>query len=177
VVHPRLIDRLDFYPGSYDASFGRYAGGVVDSETRPARPDGHHGEVQLSLFDASALLEFKLPKDVHLEVAGSYGYPGPIIHALDDRVYVSYWDYQLRLDWKGLTVEALGSFDDLNIKRPVTRRAVTRLEDNDFRLTFHRVQIRERERFGRVELEAALVGGIDQLNYFGGAGVEKLSIG
>jgi hypothetical protein len=178
VVHPRLIERLDFFPGSYDVSFGRYAGGVVDSETRPARPDGQHGEIQLSLFDASALLEFKLPKDVHVEVAGSYGYPGPIIHALDDRVFVSYWDYQLRLDWKGLTVEALGSYDDLNIRQPVTdKNGIVRLQDNDFLLTFHRLQIRERQRFGRAELEAALVGGIDQLNYFGGAGVEKLSLG
>jgi hypothetical protein len=38
VVHPRLIDRLDFYPGTYDVSFGRYAGGIVDSETRPPGP-------------------------------------------------------------------------------------------------------------------------------------------
>jgi hypothetical protein len=176
VVHPRLIDRLDFFPGTYDVSFGRYAGGIIDSETRPARPDGHHGEVQLSLFAASALLEFKLPKDVHVEAAGSYGYLDPIIHAIDDRVHVSYWDYQFRLDWKGLTVEALGSYDNLSIARPVTRRGIMVREDDDFRLTFHRVQIRDRERFGRVEVEGALVGGIDQLAYFGGAGVEKLSL-
>ncbi len=178
VVHPRLIDKLDFFPGAYDVSFGRYAGGIIDAETRPARSDGQHGEVQLSLFDVSALLEFKLPHGVKLEIGGSYGFPGPIVHAVDNRINVSYWDYQLRLDWKGITVEALGSFDLLSIAltgtdangRPVTN-------NDDFRETFHRLQIRDRERWGRVELEAAVVGGIDQLAYFGGAGVQKLSVG
>ena len=58
VVHPRLIDRLDFYPGVYDVSFGHYAGGVIDSETRPARGDGRaHGEVELRIYDVSTLGE------------------------------------------------------------------------------------------------------------------------
>src|SRR5262249_26312800 len=37
VVNGRLIDRVDFYPGSYDASFGHYAGGILDAETKAAR--------------------------------------------------------------------------------------------------------------------------------------------
>src|SRR5439155_7279655 len=45
VVHPRLLDRLDFYPGAYDATFGRIAGGVIDSETRPSREAGVHGDL------------------------------------------------------------------------------------------------------------------------------------
>jgi hypothetical protein len=53
---------------------------------------------------------------------------------------------------------------------------ITVQQPDDFRLTFYRVQIRDRERVGRVEIESALVGGIDQLLYFGGAGVEKLSL-
>jgi hypothetical protein len=176
VVHPVLVDRLDFYPGAYDVSFGRYAGGIIDAETRAARSDGQHGELELRLYDVSTLIEAKLPKAVHLEVGGHYGYPGIIIHAIDDRVQVSYWDYQLRLDWKGLTVEALGSFDDLTIARPVEVMGVTRREYDEFRLTFHRLQIRDRQRFGRVEMEAALVGGIDQMESFGGTGVQKLSL-
>ena len=115
VVHARLVEQMDFYPGAYDASFGRYAGGIIDAKTRAARSDGYHGELELRLFDLSALVELALPKDVRITVSGHYGYPGPIIHAIDNRVDVGYWDYQLRLDWKGLTVQALGSYDSVSI--------------------------------------------------------------
>jgi hypothetical protein len=177
VVHAQLVDRLDFYPGVYDVSFGRYAGGIIDSETRPARPDGQHGEVELRLYDVSTLIEAKLPKGVRLEVGGHYGWPGFLVHAVDDRVDVNYWDYQLRLDWRGLTVEALGSFDSLTIARDQTNMGITRRVPDEFRLTFHRLQIRERDTLGRTELEAALVGGIDEAASFGGMGVRKLSLG
>jgi hypothetical protein len=176
VVHAGLVDRLDFYPGVYDVSFGRYAGGIIDSETRPARADGHHGEVELRLYDASALVELKLPHDVHLEFSGHYGYPSYLIKAFDNRAGLQYWDFQLRLDWKGLTVEALGSFDDLTFALSQrTDGVVTRVDDR-FRLAFYRLQVRDRQRFGRVDLEAGLVGGIDELASFGGLGVRKLSL-
>jgi hypothetical protein len=176
VVHAGLVDRLDFYPGVYDVSFGRYAGGVIDSETHPARSDGHHGEVELRLYDASALAELKLPHDVHLEISGHYGYPSYLIKAFDDRAGLQYWDFQLRLDWKGLTVEALGSFDDLTFALNQITDGVSKRVDDRFRLAFYRLQVRDRERLGRVDLEMALVGGVDELASFGGLGVRKLSL-
>jgi hypothetical protein len=38
VIHPLLIDRLDFYPGSYPVQFGRSVGGLVSAST--AAPPG-----------------------------------------------------------------------------------------------------------------------------------------
>ncbi len=176
VVNSQLIDKLDFYPGAYDVSFGHYAGAIVDSETRSARPQPH-GEAELRIYDASVMVEDTLHKDIKIEAAGHYGYPGYIIRAFDSGVNASYWDYQLRIDWRGLTVEALGSYDLLTIDQPQTNNGVTTEVPDAFRLAFHRLQIRDRQRFGRVELEAALVGGIDQMVYFGGSGVQKLSLG
>src|SRR5262249_50015460 len=144
VVHGRLIDRLDFYPGVYDVSFGRYAGGVVDAETRPARSDGQHGEVELRLYDLSALGEAKLPGGVALEVGGHSGYRGPLIGLFERGVDVQYWDYQARLDWKGLTAEALGAFDAIVIPRDEFRRGILRRVPDQFRLSFHRLQLRAR---------------------------------
>src|SRR5581483_7408151 len=66
VVHARLVESLDFYPGSYDATFGHYAGGIIDAQTRAARPDGYHGEVEVRLYDISAVAELGMPKDVRL---------------------------------------------------------------------------------------------------------------
>ncbi len=179
VVHSRFVDRLDFYPGSYDVTLGRFAGGVVDAETRgaqgPAARDAH-GEVELKLYDLSAAAEFKLKSDVRVTLSGHYGYPGPILHAIDNRVNLSYWDYQVRLDWHGLTVEALGSYDDLTLTRQEIKKAKTIEVPDDFILTFHRLQVRQRGQNGRLSYEAAVGGGIDQMQVFGGSGVRKLAL-
>src|SRR5205823_3040096 len=104
-----------------------------------------------------------------IEVAGHYGYPGFLVHAFDDRVNLTYWDYQLRLDWKGLTVEAIGSFDEITLGRDVTMMGVTKRVNDPFRLDFYRVQVRDREKFGRADFEVGLVGGVDELASFSGA--------
>lgn len=179
VIHARLVDRLDFYPGAYDVSFGRYAGGIIDSETRPARTDAPaHGEVELRLYDVSAMVEVKLPKGVRIEAAGHYGYPSFVINLLEPRVSLTYWDYQLRMDWRGLTVEALGSYDSLSIAQDAFTGTggLLRRGADQFRLMFHRIQIRDREKIGRLELESALVPGWDEMASFGGNGVRKMAI-
>ncbi len=172
VVHPRVVDQLEFYSGGYDASFGRIASGVVNATTRPGRSDApFHGDVELKLYDASALFEVKIPHGVTLLAAGRYGYPGLLIGAFAPGVSVNYWDYQLRLDWHGLTVQALGSYDSLRIEAdPATRGGFAA----QLLIEFHRLQIRERIRRGRVEVEAALVGGLDRMSVFSGQGVQKL---
>jgi hypothetical protein len=177
VVHGRLIDRLDFYPGTYDVTFGRYAGGVIDSETRAARDDGYHGDLELRLYDVSILAEAKLPKGVKVEFSGHYGYPTFIIHLVDDRIDLQYGDYQLRVDWRGFTFEALGSVDSLHIASDQFGAGALSQLPGMLRLEFHRVQVRDRERVGRAELEAAIIGGFDDNVIFDGTGVRKLSLG
>jgi hypothetical protein len=172
VIHGALIDYIDFYPGGYDASFGRFAGGIIDAGTRGAHP-GYHGQLQLRLFDASGLAEASLPGGVSVVASGRYGYPGPIINAIDNRIHLQYWDYQARVAWRGLSLQALGSYDYLKFELPGlgTTRA-----PNEFRQTFHRLHLRYRERFGRIELDSGIVGGLDEMNAFGGFGVRQLSL-
>jgi hypothetical protein len=174
VVNGRLVDRLDFFPGSYDASFGHYAGGIIDSETRPARRDGQHGEVQLRLYDLTGAVELALPRGVGITFSGSYGWPGAFVKLFSKSTDVQYGDYQLRLDWKGLTVQVLGSYDSITIQR---RNLDGSTSSDEFRLTFHRLQLRYRGRKGRLTYETALIGGYDQMISFGGSGVEKLGLG
>jgi hypothetical protein len=176
VIHPAMVDRVDFYPGAYDVSFGRYAGGIIDAETRPAAPVGQHLQAELRLYDVSLLGEFNLPKGVRVEVGGHYGYPSFLIDALAPGVAVQYGDYQLRIDWKGLTVEALGSYDSLSIQDTMG------IGNFETRLEFHRLQIRDREHVKNWEIESALVGGIDNMLVSGTTnssptGVQKLSLG
>jgi hypothetical protein len=177
----RVPQLFDFYPGVYDVSFGHYAGGVIDSETRPARTDARaHGEVELRLYDVSTYGEGKLPGGVQLELAGHYGNPSYLIHAFDSRADVSYWDFQLRGDWKTLTLEALGSYDYLSVETDPGRPATTMkpavpptITSN--RLEFYRVQLRDRHKIGRVDTEAALVAGYDAFQAFGPT-VTKVSL-
>jgi hypothetical protein len=171
VVHPRILERLDFYPGTYDATFGRTASGVADAATRPGRSDApFHAELELKLYDVSALLETRIPGGITVLAAGRYGYPGPLLNAVQPGIDLSYWDYQLRVDWRGLTLEALGSYDDLSIKLGSGNI------NGSFLVEFHRLQLREQYHKGRLELEAGLVGGIDRMAIFSGQGVQKLSL-
>jgi hypothetical protein len=172
VVQPRLVEHIDFYPGSYDATFGRFAGGIIDAETRPARRDGQHAEVQLRPWEAAATVELALPRNVGITLSGAYGWPGAFIGLLQHGTDVNYGDYQLRLDWRGLTVQALGAYDSIVLPEPDRRPPSA-----EFLLTFHRVQLRLRNRRGRVAYEAALVGGYDRLHALDGNAVEKLAIG
>ncbi len=120
------------------------------------------------------------PSGVTVEAAGHYGFPSYLIHLFDNRANVSYWDYQLRADWKTLTVEAFGSYDYLTIETDrgraatPTRPAVPPTVSEE-RLDFYRVQIRDRHKIGRLETEAALVGGYDAFEAVGPT-VTKLSL-
>jgi hypothetical protein len=181
VVYPRLIDHLELYPGVYDVSFGHYAGGVVDSETRPARGDARmHGEVELRLYDVMGLVEAKLPGNVLVEAAGHYGFPSYLVSAFQPNVVLDYWDFQLRADWKGLMLEVLGSHDFLQLQTQAGIPAHNGhpaippiISENG--LEFYRVQLRDRQHFGRAETELALVGGYDYFEATG-ASVTKLSL-
>ena len=174
VVYANLVEQVDFFPSGYDAAIGRLAGGAISATTRPAREDGQHAELAVRLYDVSGLVELKLPHDVRLTVSGHYGYPGPILQAVEDRIRLSYWDYQLRLDYHGLTVQALGSYDSLEIKNPEGSLYVSA---QNSRLMFHRLQVRERLRRGPVQVEAALYGGYDEAGDVAGRGVRKLALG
>ena len=46
VVHPGMIDHVDFYPGGFPAKFGRFAGGILSGEIRPPATD-LHGEASI----------------------------------------------------------------------------------------------------------------------------------
>ena len=176
IAHARLVDQIDFYPGAYDASLGRYGGGVMVGRTRAARADAWHGELEVKLYDVSALLEAPLPGGLRVSLSGHYGYPGPIVHAIDSRVDVGYWDYHLRLDVRGLTVQVLGSYDQVTIVDPNLSAMAQKPVDNTFRVMFHRLQAVYRHSGHGWQVEAGAVGGVDEMTIFQGNGVRKLSL-
>jgi TonB family protein len=110
VIHPALIDHVDFYPGAAPARYGGFAGATIAGQTRePATT--WHGEANLRVIDAGALVEAPID-DGRFSVlaAGRYGYPGPIVSAITSSVSLNFWDYQSRATWRITDHDTLGVF-------------------------------------------------------------------
>jgi hypothetical protein len=141
VIHPGLVEKVDFYPGGYPARYGRFAGGILSGETR--RPaEEWHGEGNVRLFDAGALVEapFAEGRGSAL-VAGRYSYTAAIISLAAPEAVLDYWDYQGRVTWKlgphdQLGLFGFGSYDFFGEKKAdgTTRTA--------FATQFHRLDAR-----------------------------------
>jgi hypothetical protein len=159
VVHPALIDHVDFYPGPAPAQYGRFAGGMVAGALR--EPEARtHGEATLRLFDAGGLVETPIGGDRGTVLAAArYSYAGLVspIFAPDTRF--GYWDYQSRVTWKTskddtLSLLALGTDDSL-----LQRDGPTDPFKEQIGFTFHRLDLRFDHRLpngGRMRVAATV---------------------
>ena len=123
VVHPELIDEIQFFPGGAPAPYGGYVGGIVDGRTRRARPDERLVDIDVNLLQAGGFVRAPVaPLGATVTAAGRYGYPGFLLGLATDQVSLSYWDYQLRLDGgtpvNGWTVFLFGANDELDTPAP-----------------------------------------------------------
>jgi hypothetical protein len=160
VVHPALIDEVNFFPSVAPARFGRFTGGVLSGGPSPRPPpDRVNGELELRLIDLTGKIEVPVAGG-SLSLSGRYGYPGPVISLFSPRSSLDYWDYQARLR---LPISALdrfelvwlGSYDLAGFEDSlhVQRRYV---------LEFHRAEARLIRTTGPYELGAALQGGFER---------------
>lgn len=124
VVHPALLDHVDFYQGAPPAGYGRYVGGVLAATT--AAPQARaHGEANLRLFDAGAYEEAAFADGRASALAAArYGYPGTVLPLFAPDTGLTYWDYQARATWRPddggrdrLTAFVFGSYDRLTQKQ------------------------------------------------------------
>jgi hypothetical protein len=101
VVPTELLDKIDFYPGSFSAKYGRGTGGLVDVGLREPKKDGYHGMAQLDLVDARLLVEGPIAGGWSFLVAGRRSWfdlwLGPILKRVDAGVSIAprYYDYQV----------------------------------------------------------------------------------
>ncbi len=110
VIHPALVERVDLYPGGFPARFGRYTGGVIAGETRePSRL--FHGEANVRLFDAGAMVEAPWADGRGTAlVGGRYAYPGALLSLFSPGVELGYWDYQARATYDFSPYDRVGLF-------------------------------------------------------------------
>jgi hypothetical protein len=166
VIHPGLIDHVDFFPSAAPARYGGFAGAIIAGRTRdPATT--LRGEANVRLVDAGALLEapFADGRGTAL-VAGRYGYPGPIVALATDDMKIGYWDYQARTTWKlsskgTLGVFAFGSHDYLASRSPSSDPVAREELVEEFVSDFHRLDLRFDQAWADGRARVALTGGYD----------------
>lgn len=100
VVPTEVLDRLDFFPGNFDAAYGRGMGGVVEAAVREPRGDGRfHGIAQLDSLEARALVEGQIAGGWHFLAAARRStfdlWLDPIIGSSGP--HISYYDYQAEI--------------------------------------------------------------------------------
>jgi hypothetical protein len=123
VIHPEFIDEIQFYPGGAPVIYGGYTGGVIDGRTKRARPDEHLVDLDANLTQAGGFVREPIPGlGITATAAARYGYPGLILSLATNRLSLSYWDYQLRLDGgnarNGWTAMFFGAKDELDTPAP-----------------------------------------------------------
>jgi hypothetical protein len=159
VVHPALIDHVDLYPGGYPVRFGRFTGGIVAGETAPPSLD-RHGEYNVRLFDAGALVETPLEDGRGaLLLGGRYSFTALLFSLLSPGASLDYWDYQMRAGYDvtprdRLGIFAFGSYDYL-AQDTATQNLTL------FQTQFHRVDLRYDRVLPRGKLRTAFTLGRD----------------
>ncbi|MBX3229132.1 MAG: TonB-dependent receptor plug domain-containing protein [Labilithrix sp.] len=100
VIHPALIAKTELHRGGYPASVGRYAGGVIESTAMPPS-ERLHGEGQLRLIDAGALVEAPFANGRGSALASArYSYTAALFNLLQSDTTLDYRDYQARVSFQ-----------------------------------------------------------------------------
>ena len=159
VIHPYLIDGVDFYPGGAPANYGPYVSGVMAARTVAPPADRVHAAADVTVFDAGGIMT--APWDAGrgtVLVAARYSYTGALFSALQNDTILRYGDYQLRVDhpFAGgqATLFAFGALDDVGWTNLTSTQEYGALQ-------FHRVDLRWRRALGGGRLLVGLTGGAD----------------
>jgi TonB family protein len=165
-VQPRLLDKIDLYPGNFSARYGQKMGGIIDVTIRDPKTDALHGLIDVNLVDASFLVEGPVSKNWSFAVAAKRSYidfwfsnvvPKDQISVLAAPVY---WDYQAMVSYKPDTDDRFraivyGSYDDfkLILANPADADPAVRGQLSEYS-GFHRGTVEWLHKYGaRVEHE------------------------
>ncbi|HEY8079822.1 MAG TPA: TonB family protein, partial [Labilithrix sp.] len=162
VIHPALVDHVDFYASGFPARYGRFTGGIIDGRTAPPK-DHLHGEWGVSLLDAGLIVETPFGKDDRgtFLAGGRYGYPGLLLSVLAPEVFLQYGDYQARASWKlddknTISTFVFGSVDAAGNKKNGKVEDLTSTQ-------FHRIDTRWDHDFGALgKVRTAVTLGLDR---------------
>ncbi|HEY3450433.1 MAG TPA: TonB family protein [Myxococcales bacterium] len=173
VVHPDLIDGLDFYPGAPPPRYGRLLGGVIDGRTAGPKEGRVHGSVYADLINTGGFVEVPIAATgTDITVSGRYSYTPALLGLManagagpqDARYVLDFWDYQGRVEQRllggKLRLFAFGSSDRVGTQSqdPSVATAMQAV-------SFHRVDARWQRRMLGGLLEVGGTWGRDDLGF------------
>ena len=159
VISPGFVERVDLFPGSFPARFGRYSGAIFAGETS-APSERAHGEGQLRIFDASAMDEQPFAGGRgSVALGGRYSFTQAVLSAVAPDYKLGYHDYQARLSYAlsardRLTAFGFGASDLLR-----NQTLPTPLFDT----AFNRLDLRWDHSFEHGRMRLALTGATDRV--------------
>ena len=159
VIHPQLIDQVNFFPGVAPVRYGRYVGGAVQATTRMSERDVWVADIDANLFQSGALLSTPLNDGrTRLTIGGRISCTGLLFSLLADNVFLNFWDYNARIDHRfsnghTMRLSAFGAQDELGEKDDPANR---------FFVDFHRISARYAVPDGRSRWIAGLDLGTDR---------------
>jgi outer membrane receptor protein involved in Fe transport len=119
VVHPGIVDRVDFYPGGQSARYGRATAGAVDLVTKP-RPEALQVRAGANIVLAGAYAAVPIGKKGAVTAAFRRSYLDgvldlvPGISTEQAQVAPKFWDWQLRGDYGDFSALGLGYIDTID---------------------------------------------------------------
>jgi len=163
VIHPYLVDRVDFWAGGAPARFPGYVGGIVSAESAPLPRDRPHLDVDVRLVDAGAIAIVPFGDgDTRASVSGRYSYTAALLSAVAPGVVLEYWDYQAKVEHdlgpgRTASLFVFGSYDLVGEEEGDTVRT-------NFAQEFHRVVATHRWTLpGGRSLDLGLAGGYERI--------------
>ncbi len=124
LVHPDLVESIEFFPGNYPISYGRVQSGLVLARTRAGTPvERATGSLSLDFMDLEGIVKVPLGEDTQLAVAGRHSHIDLLVPLVtDNALRPGYWDYQVALDtrlgaWQAKAM-LLGAGDSLDYEEP-----------------------------------------------------------
>ncbi len=127
VYNGALIKEFDIYTGGFTSEYGRATGGVVNLKSRKPRSDRWGGYVDLSMLDASTVVEGPINENMSLALGVRRSTLDLIMEGagINDKIdgfnfttYPVYYDYQGKWHYQlnahnSLTVDAFGLYDKI----------------------------------------------------------------
>lgn len=104
VIPSEVLERIDFYPGSFGPQYGRGMGGIVDVGVRSPKRDRFHGLLQFDSVDGRFMAEGPIDESTRFMLAGRRSWLdawlGPVLREAGVGVTVAprYYDYQAMIE-------------------------------------------------------------------------------
>ena len=175
VVPSEMIEKLDFYPGNFGATFGRGMGGVIDVGLRDPNGDGKfHGVFQYDSIDVRLLVQRAIGKGWSFSASGRRSYFDVWLKLFAGEEIQSaprYLDYQLMVRKEfnpdhDFRVTLFGSDDRLEIFGRGTSGGDFLLGgDINAAISFWRAQARYQNKFGGTRISAVAAVGQDSVTF------------